>query len=49
MAKKELLQLNVRLPADLVEKAKIRVAKRKEKSLQELVANAIKAYLIENK
>jgi hypothetical protein len=49
MAKKELLQLNVRLPADLVEKAKIRVAKRKEKSLQELVAKAIKAYLIENK
>ena len=49
MVKKELLQVNVRLPADLLEKARIRVAKRKEKSLQELVANAIRAYLVANK
>ncbi len=49
MAKKELVQFNVRLPADLIEKAKIRVAQRKEKSLQELVANAVRAYLVANK
>lgn len=47
--KKELLQFNVRLPADLLEKARIRVAKRKEKSLQDLVTNAVRAYLIANK
>ncbi len=49
MAKKEFLQVNVRLPAYLLEKARIRVAKRKEKSLQELVANAVRAYLVANK
>ena len=42
---KELLQVNVRLPAALVEKAKIHVAKRKSKSLQELVTKALTEYL----
>jgi hypothetical protein len=49
MAKKELVQVNVRLPEDLLIKAKIRVAKRKEKSFQELVTKAIRAYLVANK
>lgn len=46
---KELVQVNVRLPEDLVIKARIHVAKRKSKSLQELVTNAVRAYLIADK
>ena len=48
MAKKELIQLTVRIPEDLKEKAQIHAIKSKQ-SLQELVANAIRAYLVANK
>jgi hypothetical protein len=50
MAKKQkMIQTGVRVPEDLLVKARVRVAKGKEKSLQELVTNAIRAYLIANK
>ena len=42
---KQLIQISVRLPEDLVTEARVHVAKRKDKSMQELVANALRAYL----
>ena len=48
MAKK-LVQISVRLPEDLVTKARIHVAKRKDKTMQDLVAKALRAYLAGSK
>jgi predicted HicB family RNase H-like nuclease len=48
MAKKKLVQIAVRIPEDLKEKAQIHAIKTKQ-SLQELVADALRAYLIANK
>jgi len=45
MADKELIQMSVRIPADLLEEARVHVARRRSRSMQELVANALRAYL----